>query len=251
MPSLGEHDLAGAAWPDVLADPLVLLPVGSTEQHGPHLPLSTDTVIAQAVAERAAGILRGRTAGQVLVAPAMPYGASGEHAGFPGTISIGHAALYAVIVETVRSLALWAGRVVLVNGHGGNVRTLDAAVGRLRAEGHEAAWIGCEAPGGDAHAGVTETSVMLYLAPHLVQPFGEVEGDTRPLAEIMPDLVAKGVRAVSPSGVLGDPAGSSAERGRAIVAAMASTVAARIGGGRVEESGRLIDPGVASPGPPP
>ncbi|WP_395105898.1 mycofactocin biosynthesis peptidyl-dipeptidase MftE [Actinomadura sp. SCN-SB] len=251
MPGLDEHDLAGAVWPDVLADPLVLVPVGSTEQHGPHLPLSTDTVIAQAVAERAAGILRGRAAGQVLVAPAMPYGSSGEHAGFPGTISIGHAALYAVIVETVRSLALWAGRVVLVNGHGGNVRTLDAAVGRLRAEGHEAAWTGCEAPGGDAHAGETETSVMLYLAPHLVRPFGEVEGDTRPLAEIMPDLVARGVRAVSPSGVLGDPAGSSAERGRAIVDAMASRVAARIGGGRVGENGRLIDPGVASPGPPP
>ncbi|WP_312881131.1 mycofactocin biosynthesis peptidyl-dipeptidase MftE [Thermomonospora cellulosilytica] len=248
MPGSREHDpagpLAGCAWPDVQAGPLVLVPIGSTEQHGPHLPLSTDTVIAQAVAERAADVLRPRTAGQVLVAPAIAYGASGEHAGFPGTISIGHEALHAVIVEAVRSLALWAGRVVLVNGHGGNVPTLDAAVRRLRAEGHEVAWVGCEAPGGDAHAGRTETSVMLHLAPDLVRPFDGVTGEPRPLAAIMPDLVAHGVRAVSPSGVLGDPAGASAEQGREIVRAMASSVALRIGGGRVDARGRLLDSAV-------
>jgi creatinine amidohydrolase len=181
----------------------------------------------------------------------MPYGASGEHAGFPGTISIGHEALYAAIVETVRSLALWAGRVVLVNGHGGNVRTLDAAVSRLRAEGHDAAWAGCGVPGGDAHAGFAETSVMLYLAPSLVRPFDEVTGETRPLAAIMPDLVSRGVRAVSPSGVLGDPAGASAARGRAMVEAMVATVSARIDGGRVEARGRLVDPAVPSPEPRP
>lgn len=243
-----DHELAGAAWPDVGADPLVLVPVGSTEQHGPHLPLSTDTVIAQAVAEGAAGALPGR---RVLVAPAIPYGASGEHAGFPGTVSIGHAALDALLVETVRSLALWAGRVVFVNGHGGNVGTLDAAVGRMRAEGHDTAWTGCEAPGGDAHAGFTETSVMLHLAPHLVRPFGAVTGNTRPLAELMPDLIARGVRAASPSGVLGDPAGASADRGREIAAAMVASVAGRVEGGLVDARGRLLEPGVPSPGPRP
>ena len=247
MPGRPEHDLAGAAWPDVRADPLVLLPVGATEQHGPHLPLSTDTVIAQAVAERAAGVLRPRAGGQVLVAPAMAYGSSGEHAGFPGTMSIGHEALYAVIVETVRSLSLWAGRVVLVNGHGGNVRTLDAAVSRLRVEGHQAAWVGCAVPGGDAHAGLTETSVMLCLAPGLVRPFDEVTGDTRPLREILPEMVARGVRGVSPSGVLGDPAKATAEHGREIVASMVSSVVARIEGGQVSERGRLRDPGPGVP----
>ncbi|TDC68063.1 mycofactocin biosynthesis peptidyl-dipeptidase MftE [Actinomadura sp. GC306] len=236
--------LSRAAWPDVREGALVLVPVGSTEQHGPHLPLSTDTVIAEAVAARAAGVLRAEAAGAVLVAPAIAYGASGEHAGFPGTISIGHEALHAVVVETVRSLAEWAGRVVLVNGHGGNVATLDAAVGRLRREGHDAAWAGCGVPGGDAHAGCTETSVMLHLAPHLVRPFDAVSGETRPLAAIMPELVARGVRAVSPSGVLGDPAGASEAHGREIVAAMVRDVAGRIGGGRVDERGRLLGPGV-------
>ncbi|MGP4028756.1 mycofactocin biosynthesis peptidyl-dipeptidase MftE [Actinomadura sp. 3N407] len=247
MAGTGDGDLAGAAWPDVAAAPLVLVPLGSTEQHGPHLPLSTDTVIARAVAERVADVLRAQAGGQVLVAPAIAYGASGEHAGFPGTISIGHEALHAVIVETARSLAAWAGRVVLVNGHGGNVATLDAAAGRLRREGHDAAWTGCGIPGGDAHAGFAETSVMLYLAPGLVRPFGAVTGETRPLDVIMPELVARGVRAVSPSGVLGDPAGASGERGREIVDAVVASAVLRIGGARVDERGRLLDPGTPSP----
>src|SRR5205085_1168139 len=143
------RELAAAVWPSVPAGALVLVPLGSTEQHGPHLPLSTDSVIARAVAERAAAALPPGPAGPPLVAPAIEYGASGEHAGFPGTVSIGHEALHAVIVETVRSLALWAGRVVFVNGHGGNVATLDDAVGRMRSEGHDVAWIGCGVPGGD------------------------------------------------------------------------------------------------------
>ncbi|MFA1541855.1 mycofactocin biosynthesis peptidyl-dipeptidase MftE [Actinomadura monticuli] len=246
--------LADSAWPGIGAEPLVLVPAGSTEQHGPHLPLSTDTVIAQAVAERAAAALaarRSRPARPVLVAPPIPYGASGEHAGFPGTVSLGHEALRAVLVETVRSLSLWAGRIVFVNGHGGNVPTLDGAVEAMRGEGHDVAWTGCEAPGGDAHAGFTETSVMLHLAPHLVRPFDAVAGDARPLAELMPDLIARGVRAVSPSGVLGDPAGASAERGREILASMAVSAARRIGGGRADARGRLLDPAVPAPGPRP
>ncbi|MFB4309491.1 mycofactocin biosynthesis peptidyl-dipeptidase MftE [Actinomadura sp. GTD37] len=242
--------LADACWPGVPAGPLVLVPVGSTEQHGPHLPLSTDTLIAQAVAERAAGALGPHPDRPVLVAPPIPYGASGEHAGFPGTVSIGHEALRAVLVETVRSLALWAGRIVFVNGHGGNVATLGAAVAVMRSEGHDAAWTGCDVPGGDPHAGFTETSIMLHLAPHLVRPFDGVAGDTRPLGELMPDLLARGVRAVSPSGVLGDPAGASAEEGREILASAAASAARRIGDGRADARGRLLGPG-AAPSPEP
>ncbi|MFB9837521.1 mycofactocin biosynthesis peptidyl-dipeptidase MftE [Actinoallomurus acaciae] len=237
---LAGRDLADAVWPSVRPDALVLVPVGSTEQHGPHLPLSTDTVIAQAVAERTADAL---PVGPPLVAPAIAYGASGEHADFPGTVSMGHDALRIVIIEAVRSLSLWAGRVVFVNGHGGNTVALDAAVGRLRAEGHDVAWIGCGVPYGDAHAGFTETSVMLHLAPDLVVRSGAVAGNTRPLAELMPELVAHGVRAVSPSGVLGDPAGASAEEGREIVRAMTASIVRRVGAGLVDSRGRLLDPG--------
>lgn len=186
-------ELAHTAWPDVPSDVLVLLPIGSTEQHGRHLPLDTDSVIAEAVARRAATAVPG-----TLVAPPLPYGASGEHAGFPGTVSIGHEALRMVLVEAVRSLALWAGRIVLVNGHGGNTATLDTAVRLLRTEGHDVAWTGCTVPRGDAHAGRTETSVMLHLTPDQVRLDAAVAGDTRPLAALLPELMTHGVRAVSP-----------------------------------------------------
>ncbi|MFG2730386.1 mycofactocin biosynthesis peptidyl-dipeptidase MftE [Streptomyces canus] len=241
------QDLARTVWPAVTSNALVLVPVGSIEQHGPHLPLDTDSVIARAVAERAADALPSGPSGPPLVAPTMVYGASGEHAGFPGTVSIGHEALSSVIVEMVRSLSLWAGRVVFVNGHGGNIRTLDAAVGRLRAEGHDVAWTGCGVPGGDAHAGRTETSVMLHLAPRDVRLDAAVTGDIRPLSVLMPDLVARGVRAVSPSGVLGDPTGASAEEGREVVESMVSATVRRIAAGAVDTRGRLVDPEAPRP----
>lgn len=247
MAPLGESGesavrLAGSVWPSVPVGGLVLVPVGATEQHGPHLPLSTDTVIARAVAERTAAALAPETAGPVLVAPAVEYGASGEHGGFPGTISIGHEALHAVLVEMVRSLTPWAWRVVFVNGHGGNVRALGSAVGQLRGEGHDVGWLSCEAPGGDAHAGFTETSVMLHLAPELVRMAAAVPGDTRPLAALMPELIARGVRGVSPSGVLGDPTGATAERGRELVEAMVADVVRRITENRADTRGRLLQP---------
>ncbi|MFF5010914.1 mycofactocin biosynthesis peptidyl-dipeptidase MftE [Streptomyces phaeochromogenes] len=234
--------MARSVWPAVPDDALVLVPVGSTEQHGPHLPLNTDTVIAESVA-RSAGerLAAGPAHRPVLLAPAIAYGASGEHAGFPGTVSIGHEALHVVLVETVRSLSLWAGRIVFVNGHGGNVLTLDAAVGQLRGEGHDVAWLGCEFPGGDAHAGRAETSVMLHLAPDDVRLYEAVPGDTRPLDVVMPELIARGVRAVSPSGVLGDPSGATAEEGRASFESTVSAAVRRVAADRTDNRGRLVD----------
>ncbi|MEU1184264.1 mycofactocin biosynthesis peptidyl-dipeptidase MftE [Streptomyces sp. NPDC005820] len=234
--------LADTVWPAVPTGALVLVPVGSTEQHGPHLPLDTDTVVAHAVARRTADALAPGPYGPPVVAPPLAYGASGEHAGFPGTVSIGQEALRAVLVELARSLSLWAGRVVFVNGHGGNAATLDWALGLLRAEGHDAARTGCAVSGGDAHAGRAETSLMLHLAPERVRLRAAVAGDTRPLADLMPDLRAHGVRAVSPSGVLGDPAGASAEEGSRALDAMVSATARRITAWTVDGRGRLADP---------
>lgn len=235
--------LARAAWPAVPADaPLVLVPVGSTEQHGPHLPLTTDTVVARAVADRVAD----RLPWPVPVAPALAYGNSGEHAGFPGTVSIGHEALQMVLVETVRSLALWTSRVVFVNGHGGNVRTLDAAAGQLRDEGHDVSWTGCAFPGGDAHAGRAETSVMLHLAPDEVDLRAAAAGDTRPLNVLMPLLLAGGVRSVAHNGVLGDPAGASAEEGRRMLDTLVDTTVGRIVSAAPDRRGRLAGPTAAA-----
>jgi creatinine amidohydrolase len=198
------HELAGRA-----SSTIVAVPVGSLEQHGPHLPLGTDTDIASYLA---LGLLHGRD--DVLVAPAIAYGSSGEHAGFPGTLSIGGPALTTMVVELVRSADAFRA-VVLVCGHGGNLEALRAAVDLLTSEGRRVLLWAPAVPGGDAHAGRIETSMMLVLDPDLVRrhlPRAEA-GNTRPLAELLPALRTGGVAAVSPNGVLGDPAGASVDEG--------------------------------------
>ncbi|MDH2416133.1 mycofactocin biosynthesis peptidyl-dipeptidase MftE [Nocardioides sp. CER19] len=203
-------------WPDLPIGPVVLVPTGSMEQHGPHLPLDTDTVIASAVANGIAA----RIEGEVFVAPPIAYGASGEHEAFPGTVSQGSEALAHMLLEVGRSLRHWALRYVFVNGHGGNVAALETAVRRLQSEGDTAQWVPCAVPDADPHAGRTETSLMLHLMPERVRLGAARPGNVAPLAEILPELRARGVRAVSSSGVLGDPRGASPAAGEAILADM-------------------------------
>ena len=216
--------------PEVGDRPTLLVPVGSLEQHGPHLPLDTDARVAAAVAARAAGP-------GLLVAPAVSYGASGEHEGFPGTVSSGPEALRLLLVELGRSAARWAGRLVFVNGHGGNVATVVDAVRLLRYEGRDAAWFAC-APGGDAHAGRTETSLLLALAPGLVRP-ERPAGNRAPLTDLLPAMRAGGVAAVSHNGVLGDASGASAAEGERLLAGMADALVLATGKWLVDSSGRL------------
>ena len=230
MPSL-----AGSVWPEIPAAPLVVVPLGSVEQHGPHLPLSTDTAVAGVVAGAAADALDG-----ALLAPALTYGASGEHEDFPGTISIGTEALTGLLVEYGRSACRWAGRVLIVNGHGGNLGALRAAGTVLRGEGRDVAWFPCAVPDGDAHAGRTETSLMLHVEQESVRTTLAQAGATAPIATLLPRLRADGVRAVSPNGVLGDPAGASAEEGAALLAGLVDRLVDAAWNWRVDTIGRLI-----------
>lgn len=226
--------LAGAVWPAIPEAALLVVPLGSVEQHGHHLPLATDTAVAATVAQAALAELPG-----ALLAPALPYGASGEHEGFPGTVSIGTEALTTVLVELGRSACRWAQRVLVVNGHGGNLQALRAAVPLLRSEGRDVAWFPCGVPGGDAHAGRTETSLMLHVEPAGVRTADAVAGETAALAEILPRLRAGGVRAVSPSGVLGDPTGASAADGAELHAAITRRLVDAVRGWEVDPAGRL------------
>jgi mycofactocin system creatininase family protein len=203
-----------------------LTPLGSTEQHGPHLPLDTDTRIAAAVARAAAALLDDGS--EWLVAPAIAYGASGEHQSFAGTISIGSDALTTLLVEYGRSAACWAKRLVFVNGHGGNVAALDRAVGTLRAEGRDVGWCPCTVAGADAHAGHTETSVLLHLSPADVRTERWLAGNGAPLHELLPSMRRGGVAAVSRVGVLGDPTTATAAEGRRILGEMVDGCARRI-----------------------
>jgi creatinine amidohydrolase len=128
---------------------------------------------------------------------------------------------------------------VLVNGHGGNLDALRTAGGQLRAEGREIAWFPCGVAGADAHAGRTETSVMLHVEPEGVRGDLAVAGETAPIDELLPRLRAEGVRAVSPTGVLGDPAGASAEEGAQLLAGMAGRLAAAVRAWDVDPAGLL------------
>ncbi|WP_041781741.1 mycofactocin biosynthesis peptidyl-dipeptidase MftE [Mycolicibacterium chubuense] len=208
--------------------PALLVPVGSTEQHGPHLPLDTDTRIAAAVADALAGRLRTDHDRIWLLAPAIGYGASGEHEGFAGTVSIGTPVLAKLLVEFARSACNWASRVVFVNGHGGNVAALREAVAQLRYEGRDAGWCSCSARNADAHAGHTETSVLLHISPDVVRQDERVPGNRAPLSELMPQLVHGGVASVSSLGILGDPTTATAEDGGRIFAEMVDVCSARI-----------------------
>ena len=248
--------LADLAWPQVqglaAAGAMLAVPVGSTEQHGPHLPLATDTDVAVALAAR----LAARRA-DVLVAPPLGYGSSGEHAGFAGTISIGQQALELTLLELGRSAAETFGHILFLCAHGGNREPATRSVARLRDESVDALlWMAGDVPAGgagsrrsissaiarlilrlngrrrtpaaDAHAGRTETSIELALDPGRVRIRRAEAGNRTPIAELMPLLRSSGVRAASRNGVLGDPSGASAAEGTDLLAVLTADLLAAV-----------------------
>jgi len=165
------------------AEAVVVLPVGATEQHGPHLPVGTDHFAVEHIAREAARGIASRV--PVLVAPTLPYGSSHHHLAFGGTLSLGTETYYRVISDLVESLLIDGfRRVFVLNGHGGNNELIQLAVRdlALKREADLAAasyWtiamddlVRVEAnrygrfPG---HAGTFETSLVLALQPELVR----------------------------------------------------------------------------------
>jgi creatinine amidohydrolase len=165
---LSEH-----AWPDAdsVDTDLAVLPVGSTEQHGPHAPLGTDVLTAEAVAD--AGVAAHD--GEVVVAPAIPVGVAEEHRHFAGTLWVSEDTFRAYVRETIESLAAhgWT-RVVVVNGHGGNVAPLRELCGRVTRDGTAYAvpftWFDAVDPEDVemGHGGPVETSLLQHVHPELV-----------------------------------------------------------------------------------
>lgn len=211
----------------------VILPLGATEQHGPHLPLGTDTHRAEALAGRLAERL------PVLVAPVIPVGCSDEHDGFAGLLSLEAETLAAVIVDCARRMVAWGvQRLVVLSAHGGNGRALALAEERLRRELPDLAlWIpdasavfaesvravaareGIPFEAVGLHAGEWETSELLRLCPEQVRMERAAPGYTGDMDAGLARLVSAGTRALTPTGVVGDPRPADAERGERYLAA--------------------------------
>ena len=222
----GGLELAAMTSPQVrahaAADGVVVIPIGSTEQHGPHLPLGTDADVALAVSRRLAA--RMPTA---VVAPLIPYGSSGEHAGFAGTLSIGQSAIELLLLELGRSAGETYRRQVFVSAHGGNAGPAARAVAQLRRESRDVLlWM--PSWDGDAHAGRTETALQLALHPDRVRTEEMAAGNVTPVRELMAQLHVGGVLAVSPNGVLGDPTGATAAEGERLLARLTDDLEARV-----------------------
>jgi creatinine amidohydrolase len=182
----------------------------------------TDTIIAEHLCTKI---------DDVLIAPSVSIGASGEHAGFPGTLSIGNEALTRLLIELGRS-ADWAAGMIFVNGHGGNAHAMVRATAALQAESRRIAAWSPRVPS-DAHAGHTETSIMLVLAPHLVDMDRATVGNTSPLGELMDDIRKGGIQAVSESGVLGNPITATRKEGEQLITTLAEDLSSFVDAQRV------------------
>ncbi|GAA2342047.1 creatininase family protein [Dactylosporangium salmoneum] len=211
------------------ASQVAVLPIGSFEQHGPFLPLATDSIIATAIAGAAAAHYN------VLLLPPVTISCSHEHAAWPGTVSISHHTL-STIIDDIRTSLTGSGitRLILVNGHGGNyvlsniVQTANATTPRSMSlfptrtdwdTARTAAHLDTDAHH-DMHAGELEVSILLHVQPQLVGP-GYRDGDHAADARSM--LLVDGMRAYTESGVIGKPSAGTPEKGQMLLASLVAS----------------------------
>ena len=226
---------------------MLVLPLGSVEQHGPHMPLGTDTMLAHGVSMAAAARLPGRVA----VMPPPWYGFSAHHMRFPGSVTLRAETLMAVVEDVVGSVVAHGfRRIAIVNGHGGNGGAIDVLASTLGHRHYGQARIAAltyfqlardaitrlrtSEPGAMGHACEFEASMMLQLRPELVKlDRAEVIYPDPGSGYLTTDLLGSSAVRVyhdfadlSPSGTLGDPSLATAEKGAAFFSAVAEALAA-------------------------
>ncbi|WP_376788546.1 creatininase family protein [Thermoflexus sp.] len=207
---------------------LAILPIGAIEAHGPHLPVGTDNLLAQAIAERVAEQVEG------VLLPLIPYGQVWSLQDFPGSLSISSETLTHLLVELGLSLQRQgAALLAVINGHIGNGAALQAAARRLhQLKGPvmyvftypgigEAALRICSSrplPGGYFHADEIETSLVLHIAPEQVRRDRMIREEP----QLPPDFLYRPVpwTEITRTGILGDPTPATAEKGKALLEAI-------------------------------
>lgn len=201
-----------------------VLPIGSFEQHGPHLPLTTDTLVACAIASAIA------RSNNLLLLPPVTMSCSHEHAAWAGTVAVSASTLTVIVTDVAASLQQSGiERLVLVNGHGGNyvlsniVQQANVGEPRMALFPGRHDWDAARLAAGlsssthdDMHAGEIETSLLLHLHPDLVGPrYAEFDHVVE-----RPDLLLLGMRAYTDTGVIGRPSGATAEKGKLVLDAL-------------------------------
>ncbi|WP_019874026.1 creatininase family protein [Sporichthya polymorpha] len=212
---------------------IAVLPVGSFEQHGDHLPLITDTVIACVIAREIAA------AHDLLLLPPITISCSHEHSAWPGTVSISARTLYAVVTDIADSAAhTGADKLLIVNGHGGNY-VLGNVVQEANVDGPRMAlypsrydWdaarreAGMEATNSeDMHGGELEVSILMHAHPELV---GAGAGELDHLSEDRSLLHTLGMAGYTPHGVIGRPSLATADKGKSALEALLARSAAAL-----------------------
>ncbi|MFJ2260153.1 creatininase family protein [Streptomyces sp. NPDC087844] len=214
-----------------VARQVAVLPVGSFEQHGRYLPLSTDTLVACAIAREVAAAF------PVHLLPPVTISCSHEHAAWPGTVSISSVTLHAMVRDIADSLRRsGVDTLVLINGHGGNyvlgnvVQESSAAGARMALFPAVEDWETAREAAGvetslltDMHAGEIETSILLHTDPGYLRPGYETSDF---VADDRRHLLSLGMSAYTKSGVIGRPSRASAEKGKGILASLADSFGA-------------------------
>jgi creatinine amidohydrolase len=213
-----------------------MLPIAATEQHGAHLPLATDRMIAEHFAEQ----LHRAVPDQVLILPAVGIGCSDHHMQFPGTLTLSHQTFMVQVEEIVKSIIHHGfSKIILLNSHGGN-----QGVGQVLVEKLGYAYTDCEIVmtswwqiareelialnetgfGGVGHAGEFETSLMMLISPALVRSDKISKGENQPVfdwgkADLLRGPAAsyyRTMKQLTPNGIFGDPRAASSEKGERI-----------------------------------
>jgi creatinine amidohydrolase len=225
-----------STWPELENIDYAVVPIGSTEQHGHHLPINTDSIIAQALANRL-----GEKLNNSIVLPVLPFSASFEHAGFPGFVSLNASTIISVVKDIISSVErMGVKKTIIINGHGGNMllgniaQEMNIDKPRILVVPNRKHWDKAYEKSGlstslsnDMHAGEGETSLLMYLYKNDIVKLDKLvdsPSTNRTLFNVL------GMKAYSKTGAIGFPSRASADKGKLLFEHLVSEIEKNVKG---------------------